>query len=240
MDKKCAQYPMSMNNSDTTLLAQIYYSMRILIIEDTKTIAQNEQQFLQTYWWEVDIVHDGKEGCERALWFSYDMFIIDRMLPSMDGVSIMSEIRKKKRTPIIMTTAKWQLEDKGGWFDAGADDYLVKPFALEELAMRIQAISKRTEMASVLRIGDIEIPLDEQRVIKDWMEIKLPLKEYLLIEYLSQRQWQAISRTDLIEYIRGGEWWENDSTLDVYIANVRKKVGKHIIETIKWYGYRVE
>jgi DNA-binding response OmpR family regulator len=214
--------------------------MRILIIEDNKAIAQNEQRFLQTQWWEVDIVHDGKEWCERALHFAYDLFIIDWMLPSMDGVEIMAEIRKKKRTPIIMTTAKWQLEDKGGGFDAWADDYLVKPFALEELVMRIQAIAKRTEIASVLRIWDIEMLLDEQRVMKNGVEIKLPLKEYLLIEYLAQRQWQAISRTDLIEYIRWGEAWENDAALDVYIANVRKKLGKTVIETIKGFGYRVD
>jgi len=157
----------------------------------------------------------------------------------MDGVTIAKTVRQKKAVPIIMTTAKWQLEDKGEGFDAGADDYLVKPFALEELLMRIKAILKRSEIPSVYRRNDIEVLIDEQRVIKDGEEVKLPLKEFLLLEYLAQRMWQAVSRTDLIDYIRWWDSWENDATLDVYVANLRKKLGKDAIETIKGFGYRI-
>lgn len=213
--------------------------MKILLIEDQTQIANNIKRYLELEWFEVDVEHDGKIGLDRALSHVYELFIIDRMLPSMDGVTIAKTIRQKKSVPIIMTTAKWQLEDKGEWFDAGADDYLVKPFALEELLMRIKAILKRSEIPNVYRRYDIEMLVDEQRVIKAGEEIKLPLKEFLLLEYLAQRMWQAVSRTDLIDYIWGGDSWENDATLDVYVANLRKKLGKEVIETIKGFWYRI-
>ena len=213
--------------------------MKILLIEDQVQIARNIKRYLELEGFEVDVAHDGKEGLDKALSYVYELMIIDRMLPTMDGVTIAKTVRQKKAVPIIMTTAKWQLEDKGEGFDAGADDYLVKPFALEELLMRIKAILKRSEIPSVYRRNDIEVLIDEQRVIKDGEEVKLPLKEFLLLEYLAQRMWQAVSRTDLIDYIRWWDSWENDATLDVYVANLRKKLGKDAIETIKGFGYRI-
>lgn len=214
--------------------------MYILIVEDTKTIASNEKAFLELEWHVVDLAYDWEEWLRMWLDNTYDLIVLDLMLPKVDGIQVCQQLRSKKKTPIIMTTAKWQLEDKWEWFDAGADDYLVKPFALEELVMRINAISKRTELPNVYRLQwDIEILPDEQRVIRQWQDIKCTLKEYLLIEYLAQRPWQAISRTDLIDYIRWGDTRENDGTLDVYIANVRKKLGKNSIETIKWYWYKM-
>lgn len=213
--------------------------MKILLIEDQIQIARNIKRYLELEWFEVDVVHDGREGLEKAMSHVYELLIIDRMLPSMEGVAIAKEIRQKKAVPIIMTTAKWQLEDKGEWFDAGADDYLVKPFALEELLMRIKAILKRSEIPNVYRWHDIELLVDEQRVIKAGEEVKLPLKEFLLLEYLSQRMGHAVSRTDLIDYIWWGDSWENDATLDVYVANLRKKLWKDAIETIKGFGYRI-
>lgn len=213
--------------------------MHVLIIEDNKAIAENEKRFLEIEWFTVDVIYDGKLGLEKALMNTYDVIVLDLMLPEMDGITVCKHIREKKQTPIIMATAKWELEDKWEWFEIWADDYIVKPFALEELVMRINAIVKRSELPKVYRFGDIEVLPDEQRVVKWGEEIKCTHKEFLLIEYLAQRQWQAISRTDLIDYIWGGDSWENDSTLDVYIANVRKKLWKDAIETIKWYGYKI-
>lgn len=213
--------------------------MKILLIEDQVQIGRNIKRYLELEGFEVDVVTDGKEGLDKALSQVYELLIIDRMLPSMDGVNIIKAVREKKSVPIIMTTAKGQLEDKGEGYEAGADDYLVKPFALEELLMRIKAVLKRTELPTVYRFHDIEILIDEQRVIKTGEEVKLPLKEFLLLEYLAQRLGQAVSRTDLIDYIWWGDSRENDSTLDVYIANLRKKLGKDVIETIKGFGYRI-
>ncbi len=227
-----------MNQSDFYLSPRV--EMKILLIEDQAQIGGNIKRYLELEWFEVDLIGDGKEGLDKALSQVYELLIIDRMLPSMDGVTIAKKVREKKTgVPIIMTTAKGQLEDKGEWYDAGADDYLVKPFALEELLMRIKAILKRTELPTVYRFHDIEVLIDEQRVIKAGKEVKLPLKEFLLLEYVAQRLGQAVSRTDLIDYIRWGDSRENDSTLDVYIANLRKKLGKDVIETIKGFGYRI-
>lgn len=213
--------------------------MHILVIEDNISIAENEKRYLETEWFTVDVAHNGKIWSEKALHNTYDLIVLDIMLPEMDGIEVCKVIREKKQTPIIMATAKWELEDKWEGFNIWADDYIVKPFALEELVMRIRAILKRSELPEVYRIQDIEVLPNEQKIIKQGEEIKLTHKEFLLVEYLAQRQWQAISRTDLIDYIR---WWdtrENDATLDVYIANVRKKVGKDIIETIKWFWYKM-
>lgn len=214
--------------------------MHILIVEDTITIAHNEKRFLELEGHTVDVAYDGEKGLELALGNTYDIIILDVMLPKVDGITICKKVREKKKTPIIMTTAKWELEDKGEGFEWGTDDYLVKPYALEELVMRINAIASRTQLPTVYRLtSGIEVLPDEQRITKNGEDVKCTLKEYLLVEYLSQRQWQAISRTDLIDYIWGGDNWENDATLDVYIANVRKKLGKDTIETLKGYGYKI-
>jgi two-component system, OmpR family, response regulator ArlR len=213
--------------------------MHILIVEDNKSIAENEKRFLELEGHSVDVAYDWNIGLEKALWNTYDIIILDLMLPWIDWISLCKKLREKKQTPVIMATAKWELEDKGEGFETGADDYIVKPFALEELVMRINAVLKRSELPSVYRFGDVEVLPDEQRIIKAGEDVKFTHKEFLLIEYLSQRQWQAISRTDLIDYIRGGDSRENDATLDVYIANVRKKLWKDTIETIKGYGYKV-
>lgn len=214
--------------------------VHILLIEDNKVIAENEQVFLENAGWTVDIVHDGETWLHHAMHYVYDMFIIDWMLPTMQWIDIVKHIREKKKTPIIMTTAKWQIQDKWEAYTLWIDDYLVKPYELDELVMRVKALLQRSEIAPTLRVWDIVVLLDEQRIVYQWEKIKLPLKEYLLFEYLAQRAWQAISRTDLIEYVWWWDAWEHDELLDVYIANLRKKFGKESIETIRWFGYRVE
>ena len=143
-----------------------YYciTMHILIIEDNKVIADNEKRFLETEWFTVDVEYNGRTWLEKALSSTYDLIVIDLMLPEVDWITICKTLREKKQTPVIMATAKGELEDKGEWFDIGADDYIVKPFALEELVMRIGAILKRTELPNVYRFWDIEILPNEQRI----------------------------------------------------------------------------
>lgn len=213
--------------------------MRILVVEDNKTIAENEKKFLELEWFSVDVAYDGKQWLHMWLQNTYDLIVLDIMLPEIDGIAMCKGIREKKQTPIIMATAKWELEDKSELFTLWVDDYIVKPFALEELVMRVKAILKRSEVPNVYSFMDIEVFPDEQRITKSGTDIKCTHKEFLLVEYLAQRKWQAISRTDLIDYIR---WWDEreiDSTLDVYMANVRKKLWKDSIETIKWFGYKI-
>ena len=171
----------------------------------------------------------------------FDVIILDIMLPWMDGITLCKHIRKDHpTTPILMTTAKWELDDKLEWFACGADDYIVKPFDLKELDARITAVIKRTPVKNILEHKNIRLDKDQKKIFKNNKEIKLTLKEFQIIEYLWGSKWRSISRTEIIEEIRGNDQiFEEDAKLDVYISNLRKKLGKTIIETIKGFGYQV-
>jgi len=159
----------------------------------------------------------------------------------MDWIELCKHIRKKyQTTPILMTTAKWELDDKLEWFACGADDYIVKPFDLKELDARITTIIKRTPTRNILEHKNIRIDKDQKKVFKNNKEIKTTLKEFQIVEYLLERKGRSISRTEIIEEIRGNDQvFEEDAKLDVYISNLRKKLGKTIIETIKGFGYQI-
>lgn len=215
--------------------------MNILIIEDNHTIADNIAEFLQLDHHRTKVAYDWSKGLEMALNGHFDCIILDLMLPWIDGISICQKIRWKKNTPIIMTTAKWTIDDKGDGFRAWADDYLVKPFSLEELALRIQAITRRIPNEDAFRLPyNIEIFPSQQRITKDGIDIKCTSKEFLLCTYLASNMGRLLSRSELLDFLRWDNTSErNDATLDVYIANIRKKLGKDLIETIKWHGYKI-
>jgi len=217
-----------------------YIPMEILIVEDTKTIANNIASFLQWNGRHCTICETCSDAISHTKHKTYDCFLVDIMLPDGDGISLAKTLRSMSDMPIIMTTAKWSIDDKQAAFDAWADDYLVKPFSLKELVMRINAHAKRsvTEQDPAITIGDVRIQIQEKRVYKQETHIPLTIKERHIIELLVQRLWQTVSRTDIIEHIWGGDalfWY--DATLDVYIAKIRKKIGKDVIETVKWFGY---
>lgn len=214
--------------------------MHLLLVEDNQHIWSNIKQFLELEGCTVDRVSDGREGLEQALKTTYDCVILDVMLPELDGISLLNELRTQKKTPVIMTTAKGQLDDKFQSYEAWADDYLVKPFALEELRMRIQAIVKRGQPQDIFRRRDIEVHLDSNLVMKWWEEVQLPLKEFQILSCLIDQDEKVISRTNLVEQIRWGDsLFENDNKLDVYISNLRKKLDKELIVTVKGFGYKL-
>ena len=171
----------------------------------------------------------------------FDVIVLDLMLPWMDGITLCKNIRKiRPDVSIIMATAKWQLDDKLEWFSCGADDYLVKPFDLKELDARIQAITKRSGTKNIIEHKNIILDKDQKKVIKNSKEIKLTLKEFQILEYLLERKGRSVSRTEIIEEIRGNDQvFEEDAKLDVYISTLRKKLGKTLIETIKGFGYQI-
>lgn len=215
--------------------------MKILLVEDNKTIAKNIKKYLEIEWYEVLVAENGLYWLEVAKKNNFDIILLDLMLPWMDGIEICKQLKKEKDVPIIMTTAKWQLDDKLEWFDVWADDYLVKPFDLEELFARIKALSKRFWNQELFEIWDLEIDLEAKKVLKNNEEIKLTIKEFNILEILLNNIGIAISRTAIIEEL----WWgdslfEWDGKLDVYISNIRKKLGKDFVETVKWFGYKIE
>jgi DNA-binding response OmpR family regulator len=163
------------------------------------------------------------------------------MLPGLEWEKVCAEIKKEKDIPVIMTTAKWQLEDKLEWFNVWADDYLVKPFDLEELEARIKVLTKRKQWDSKpIKKWNISIDIQNRKILKWNKEVKLTVKEYNILECLVKNIWIPLSRTDIIQEV----WWwdslfDDDGKLDVYISTLRRKLGKDIIETVKGFGYRV-
>jgi len=215
--------------------------MRILVVEDNKTIGNNIKRYLELENHTVIRAENGLYALEVAKRNEFDIIVLDLMLPGMDGITLCKNIKKiHPDSSIIMATAKGQLDDKLEGFQSGADDYLVKPFDLKELDVRIQAITKRNGPKNILEHKMLRLDKDQKKVMKGSKEIKLTLKEFQIIEYLLERKGRSISRTEIIEEIRGNDQvFEEDAKLDVYISNLRRKLGKTLIETIKGFGYQI-
>jgi len=215
--------------------------MKILLVEDNKIIGNNITKYLELERNEVMRAENGLYAFELLKHHEFDVIILDIMLPGMDGITLCKNIRKNhSTTPILMTTAKWELDDKLEWFACGADDYIVKPFDLKELDARINAIVKRVPTRDILEYKTIRLDRSQKKVFKNNKEIKTTLKEFQILGYLLENKGRSISRTEIIEEVRGNDQiFEEDSKLDVYISTLRKKLGKTIIETIKGFGYQI-
>lgn len=216
-------------------------TLSILLVEDTKTIAESIKKYLELDGHRVLRVEHWSYANEVVKHQDFDIVLLDLMLPGIDGIEIAKTIRKvKPQMPILMMTARGQLEDKLEGFGVGADDYLVKPFDLEELEARIFALTKRLSQRDELIFDDVRLDLGQKKVFKADSELKFSLKEFQILELLMQNQGIAVSRLTIIEEIRGGEaGFEEDGKLDVYVSTIRKKIGKDCIETIKGFGYRM-
>lgn len=212
--------------------------MKILLIEDNKDISDNITNILTLDWFVITQVFDGMIGLKKALSDEFDFIVLDINLPSLDGISLCKKVREKNSIPIIMITANWDDDDKILWLESGADDYVVKPFKIKELEIRIQSILKRLWKNDIVTIWNIEIDLKWKTVKKDGKIVSLKLKEFQVLEYILKHK--TVSRTDIIDYIWGSDdvfFWDNN--LDVYISSIRKKLTKDIITTIKWYWYSI-
>lgn len=216
-------------------------ALSLLLVEDTKTIAESIKKYLELDWHKVMWVDHWDYANELVKHQSFDIILLDLMLPWVDWITIAKTIRSvHPETPILIMTAKWQLEDKLEWFEVWADDYLVKPFDLEELEARVLALAKRLPNKGELVFEDIRLDSNQKKVFKWEKELKFSLKEFQILEMLMQNQWIAISRLDIIEEIWWWEaWFEEDWKLDVYLSTIRRKIGKDRIETIKWFWYRM-
>ncbi len=221
--------------------------MRILIVEDEKKVASFIKKGLEEEYYAVDIALDGKQGLKFAGSEEYDLIIMDIMLPFIDGVTLLKEIRSRDiNIPVLMLTVKDSLKDKVEGLDAGADDYLTKPFAFEELLARIRALLRRKEKSksTKLKVGGLVLDLQSHRVCRDDREIILTPKEYAILEYLMRNVNKVVSRTKLIEHVYDYHFDTETNIIDVYINKVRSKVDtnfeKNLIYTIRGVGYIIK
>jgi two-component system response regulator QseB len=214
--------------------------MQLLLIEDHPEIWQNIVDYCESEWRTVNWYTSAEDAFDRIGKQYRDCVVLDVMLPGMDGTVFLEYIRRKSQIPVIMSTAKWTIDEKWEAYTLGADDYLVKPYSLAELVMRVQAVVSRSQESDVVTIWNCTIYLDENRVVVDTQDIHLTTKERIILAELVDANAAIVQRTTLIEAV----WWddqtrEHDGALDVYIANLRKKLGKSLIETVKGVGYKI-
>ena len=220
--------------------------MRLLVIEDERKIARVITESLKREKYAVDVAYDGEEGFNLADSQPYDLLIVDRMLPGLEGAEIVKKLRENgKNMPILFLTALSTTEDKTLGLDVGADDYLTKPFAIDELLARVRALLRRPpiQQPDILKIDDLRIDKQQQTVTRAGKDIDLTNKEYALLEYLMQHPNQILSKETLIDHV-----WDFDADIlpnnvEAYIKNLRQKIDKpfkkQLIKTMRGFGYRI-
>ncbi|MDU5111379.1 MAG: response regulator transcription factor [Clostridium sp.] len=222
--------------------------MKLLLVEDEKELSEALVEILTKNKYVVDAVYDGEDGLNYALTDIYDVIVLDIMLPKLNGLSVLKEPRKKEiTTPIMMLTAKSQIEDRVQGLDLGADDYLTKPFAAEELLARLRSITRRKGNVindNYLSYGDIRLDLNTYDLEVKGESIRLTLKEFEIIKYFMERPKVVVSKDDLITKLWGFDAEIEYNNIEVYISFIRKKL-QHLnsevnIVTIRGVGYRME
>lgn len=218
--------------------------MRILVVEDEEKIASFIERGLKEHHYTVDVGRDGEEGQYLAEVNSYDLILLDLMLPKKDGVAICRDLRQQNNaTPILMLTARDAIKDKVSGLDAGADDYLTKPFSFSELLARIRALLRRerAQKLDLLQIADLEVNLLNHEVRRGEDNIKLTSKEYGLLEYLMLNANQVVTRTMISEHVWKEDFNSFTNVIDVHIRYLRNKIDKNhskkLIHTVRGTGY---
>jgi DNA-binding response OmpR family regulator len=220
--------------------------MKILLIEDNQKLAGYIMKSLKNQSYTVDCAYDGENGEKLALWNEYDLIILDIMLPKKDGISICRSLRNQSiNMPVIMLTAKGELDDKVAGLDSGADDYLVKPFELKELLARIRALLRRPQekMNEVLEAQDIKLDNSQHKVKKNDCLLSLTLKEYAVLEYLIRNKGQVLTRDQILDHCWDFDFDSFSNIVDAYIKQLRKKLGnknEKYIKTIRGVGYQFQ
>lgn len=217
--------------------------MRILIVEDEPSLARQLQETLEASGYAVDSAMDGEEGQFLGETESYDAVILDLGLPEVDGLTVLDRWRKAgHKMPVLVLTARDSWSDKVAGLDAGADDYLAKPFQSEELVARLRALIRRSSgnASPELVAGDVRLDTRSGRVTLNGEPVKLTAQEYKLLSYLMHHKGKVVSRTELIEHIYDQDFDRDSNTIEVFITRIRKKLGADVITTIRGLGYALE
>lgn len=217
--------------------------MHILVVEDTIKVASFIQRGLESSQYQVDVEHDGEAGLNRVLVEDYDLVILDVMLPKMDGFSVVKAMRKQGvKVPVLLLTARGAVEDKVTGLDVGADDYLTKPFAFEELLARVRALLRRGVAApEALELADLRLDPAKREVTRANKRIDLTAKEFALLEYLLRRQGEVLSRSVIAQHVWGVDYDTFTNVIDVYVNYLRKKIDSDfaikLLHTVRGAGY---
>ncbi|OLY45148.1 two-component system, OmpR family, response regulator [Bartonella apis] len=217
--------------------------MRILVVEDDRDLNRQLVEALNGVGYVADRAYDGEEGYFLGDTESYDAVVLDLGLPKMDGISIVERWRENSRSmPVLILTARDRWSDKVAGIDAGADDYVVKPFHMEEVLARLRALIRRASghASSELVCGPITLDTKTSRVTVNGSQIKLTSLEFALLSFLMHHQGEIISRTGLTEHLYDQDFDRDSNTIEVFIGRLRKKLGVDVIETIRGMGYRLK
>ena len=220
--------------------------MRILLVEDDSRIARFVNKGLSEEGYAVDIVANGEDALTYAGSAPYDLIILDLLLPKIDGITVCRHLRRHDmKVPILILTAKDSIEDRVTGLNAGADDYLVKPFAFTELVARVRALLRRPPVvnADTLEVGDLVIDVTRHHVQRADETVNLTLKEYSLLVFMMRNQCQVLSRTQIMEHVWNYDFYAGSNVVDVYIRYLRKKIDEghefRLIKTVRGVGYSI-
>jgi len=220
--------------------------MRLLVVEDEPGVAQFIRQGLTEAGFAVDVARDGAEGLDYALAAEYDAIVLDIMLPKMDGLDLLRELRTRSiKSPVLLLTARDAIEDRVQGLDTGADDYLVKPFAFPELLARVRALLRRPPLQAdtILRVGGLEMDTARREVCRAGQPIELSPREFALLELLMRHPGQVLPRTQIIEHVWNFDFYSETNVVDVYIGYLRRKIDRGfadpLIHTVRGVGYRL-
>ncbi len=221
--------------------------MRVMVVEDERRMALHIARALGEDAFAVDVAHDGQQALDLALASDYDVIVLDLMLPKVDGLSVCRHLRQVgKHVPVLMVSARDMVEDRVGGLDAGADDYLVKPFAMQELLARVRALLRRQsrEVLPLLKVGDLEMDRAARRVRRGTRDISLTQKEYQLLEYLMRRPSVVHTRSMIAEHVWNFGLDQASNVVDVYVKHLRDKIDDRqqpdapsFIHSVRGVGY---
>ncbi len=216
--------------------------MRVLIIEDELDLVRSLEKTLMEEGYAVDTSTDGEDGLFKARSWDYDAILLDIMLPRLDGWDLLKRLRREKKTPVLILTARDALLDRVKGLDLGGDDYLVKPFERAELLARLRALIRRAagQPTSTLELGEIVLDTASRTVMRNGEPIDLTAREYSLVEFLAMHRGSVVTRTMLYDHLFDENEDSLSNLLDVYVAKLRKKLGKDLIVTKRGHGYLID